>query len=321
MRIRSSTVKVACGSGTYIRSLAADLGAALGGPAHLGSLRRLRVGAFTTDDAHDLDAIAADPPATLLSPRVAMRGLEEFVIDDDQARAVSHGMTFPATVADAAGPRQRAVRGRGSRRRAARGVRAPRGRVAPGGRDRGCRRRRWGRDWGSRVVKVVALEDFTPSDWGAAVTIGAYDGVHLGHQAVLRFVREIADARGHESVCLTFDRHPAEVVRPESAPKQLTSLEQKVELLDGTGYLDRTAILTFDEPRSHEPAEDFVREVLVVHVGCPHRDRRRRLPLRLPPPRQRAVARADGRRARLRGARARLGADRGRGQRPALLVD
>ena len=98
-----ATVRVQCGSGTYIRSLAADLGAALGGPAHLGSLRRLRVGVFTTDDAHDLDAIAADPSATLLSPRVAMRGLEEFVIDDEQARAVSHGMTFPSTVADAAG--------------------------------------------------------------------------------------------------------------------------------------------------------------------------------------------------------------------------
>lgn len=117
-------------------------------------------------------------------------------------------------------------------------------------------------------MKVVALEDFAPSDWGAAVTIGAYDGVHLGHQAVLRFVREIADARGHESVCLTFDRHPAEVVRPESAPKQLTSLAQKVELLDATGYLDRTAILTFDESRSHEPAEDFVREVLVSTLGA-----------------------------------------------------
>src|SRR4029077_10648385 len=57
-------------------------------------------------------------------------------------------------------------------------------------------------------------------------------------------------------------------VRPESAPKLLTTLEQKVELLGETGYLDRTVILTFDEARSREPAEDFVREVLVERLGA-----------------------------------------------------
>jgi riboflavin kinase/FMN adenylyltransferase len=117
-------------------------------------------------------------------------------------------------------------------------------------------------------MEVVALEETVPTARGAAVTIGAYDGVHLGHQAVLRLVRELADARGLDAVCLTFDRHPAEVVRPESAPKLLTTLEQKVELLGSTGYLDRTVILTFDESRSREPAEDFVREVLVDRLGA-----------------------------------------------------
>ena len=98
-----ATVFVECGSGTYIRSLAADLGAALGGLAHLGSLRRLRVGAFTVAEARELDAIAAAPDDALCSPREAMRALEPFVVDADQARAVGHGMTFPVTVADSAG--------------------------------------------------------------------------------------------------------------------------------------------------------------------------------------------------------------------------
>jgi tRNA pseudouridine55 synthase len=98
-----ATIHVECGTGTYIRSLAADLGTALGGPAHLGSLRRLRVGAFTEDDAHDLDTIAAAPDTALCSPREAMRALEPFVVDVDQARAVGHGTAFPVTVADAAG--------------------------------------------------------------------------------------------------------------------------------------------------------------------------------------------------------------------------
>jgi len=102
---------------------------------------------------------------------------------------------------------------------------------------------------------------------GAVVTIGVYDGVHLGHHAVLRLVRELADARGLAAVCVTFDRHPAEVVRPESAPKLLTTPEQKLELLAATGYLDLAFVLTLDEARSQEPAEHFVREVL---AGAAH---------------------------------------------------
>jgi riboflavin kinase/FMN adenylyltransferase len=98
---------------------------------------------------------------------------------------------------------------------------------------------------------------------GSVVTIGVYDGVHLGHHAVLRLVRELADARDLAAVCVTFDRHPAEVVRPESAPTLITSPQQKLELLDATGYLDLCFVLHFDEARSREPAEEFVREVLV----------------------------------------------------------
>ncbi|HSO96954.1 MAG TPA: bifunctional riboflavin kinase/FAD synthetase [Acidimicrobiia bacterium] len=112
-----------------------------------------------------------------------------------------------------------------------------------------------------RVVHDLA--DLQPPGDGSVVTIGAYDGVHLGHQAVLRLVHELAVARRHDAVCVTFDRHPAEVVRPDSAPCLLTTLEQKLELLDATGYLDTTVVIAFDEDRSHEPAEDFVHEVLV----------------------------------------------------------
>ncbi len=97
---------------------------------------------------------------------------------------------------------------------------------------------------------------------GTAVTIGAYDGVHLGHRALLRNLCELAEARGLSTVVVTFDRHPASVVRPESAPTQLTDLEQKLELLAECG-IDRTLVITFDKERSAESAEDFVTEVLV----------------------------------------------------------
>jgi riboflavin kinase/FMN adenylyltransferase len=67
---------------------------------------------------------------------------------------------------------------------------------------------------------------------------------------------------------VTFDRHPAMVVRPESAPKLLTDLDQKLELLSETG-VDYALVVHFDEERAHEPAEEFVQEVLVdrLHAG------------------------------------------------------
>ena len=66
---------------------------------------------------------------------------------------------------------------------------------------------------------------------------------------------------------VTFDRHPASVVRPESAPKQLTGLEQKLELLADCG-IDRTVVVPFDEARADESAEDFVKEVLVDELSA-----------------------------------------------------
>jgi riboflavin kinase/FMN adenylyltransferase len=102
---------------------------------------------------------------------------------------------------------------------------------------------------------------------GTAVTIGAYDGVHLGHRALLRDLCERATALGLSTVVVTFDRHPASVVRPESAPKLLTDLDQKLELLADCG-VDRTLVVPFDRERADESAEDFVREVLVEGLSA-----------------------------------------------------
>lgn len=97
---------------------------------------------------------------------------------------------------------------------------------------------------------------------GTAVTIGAYDGLHLGHRSVIDQVRSVSAGRGLASALVTFDRHPAAVVRPESAPLLLCDLDQKLELLESTG-IDLVVVVTFDAARASETAEDFVREVLV----------------------------------------------------------
>jgi tRNA pseudouridine55 synthase len=105
----SATVLVECSSGTYIRSLAADLGAALGGPAHLGALRRLRVGSFTIDESFPLDAIEADPEGVLVDPAESMRGLERATVDEESARAVAHGSVFSSSAFEVSGPGPYAV--------------------------------------------------------------------------------------------------------------------------------------------------------------------------------------------------------------------
>jgi riboflavin kinase/FMN adenylyltransferase len=111
-------------------------------------------------------------------------------------------------------------------------------------------------------VQVITDVSEPPWDESAVVTIGAYDGVHLGHQAVIAEVRRLAAERGAKSAVVTFDRHPALVVRPESAPQSLTDLDQKLEMLADTG-IDATVVITFDERRSGEEPEEFVKEVLV----------------------------------------------------------
>jgi riboflavin kinase / FMN adenylyltransferase len=100
-----------------------------------------------------------------------------------------------------------------------------------------------------------------PSE-GTVVTIGVYDGVHLGHRAVIAEVKLRAAELGACSAVVTFDRHPAAVVRPESAPLLLTDLDQRLARIKATG-VDYTVVIRFDEARAAESAEDFVERELV----------------------------------------------------------
>jgi riboflavin kinase/FMN adenylyltransferase len=104
-------------------------------------------------------------------------------------------------------------------------------------------------------------------DNGSAVTIGAYDGVHIGHRQVIGKVRRRAASGGLRSVVVTFDKNPAAVVNPASAPLRLTDIELKLELLAGTG-VDQILVIEFDAERAREEAEDFVAEVLVAELSA-----------------------------------------------------
>lgn len=95
----------------------------------------------------------------------------------------------------------------------------------------------------------------------AIVTIGNFDGIHLGHRAILRTVVGRAKDLDGEAVVYTFDPHPRKVLRPESAPGLLTTLDQKLELLAEAG-VDAVVVEPFTLEFARTPAEDFIRRRL-----------------------------------------------------------
>ncbi len=93
-------------------------------------------------------------------------------------------------------------------------------------------------------------------------TIGNFDGVHRGHQRVIAEAIARARALGGSSLAITFDPHPARVLRPEHPTPLITPLKQKLELLAATG-LDATLVLPFDDRLRRTSAQEFAEEVLV----------------------------------------------------------
>jgi riboflavin kinase/FMN adenylyltransferase len=79
---------------------------------------------------------------------------------------------------------------------------------------------------------------------GVAIAIGNFDGVHVGHRALLARARELAEAHGAKSVALTFDPHPSALLSPNGAPPRLTSLERRLELMEASG-LDAVVVEPF----------------------------------------------------------------------------
>jgi riboflavin kinase/FMN adenylyltransferase len=106
----------------------------------------------------------------------------------------------------------------------------------------------------------------TPADLGrTVVTIGMYDGVHRGHQQLIGAAVARAQVMRRPCLLLTFDPHPAEVVRPGSHPAILTSLDRKAELVAGLG-VDAMCVLPFTAEFMRLPPETFTHTVLVEHL-------------------------------------------------------
>ncbi|HYW47392.1 MAG TPA: bifunctional riboflavin kinase/FAD synthetase [Bryobacteraceae bacterium] len=107
-----------------------------------------------------------------------------------------------------------------------------------------------------------------PADFGpSALTIGNFDGVHVGHRQILRRLKELAAERGWKSSVLTFDPHPTRVVAPERAPRLMTSPERRAELMREEG-IEQVLVLPFTHEVALLTPEQFVRDLLVEKLGA-----------------------------------------------------
>ena len=114
---------------------------------------------------------------------------------------------------------------------------------------------------------VRGIEHFRrPSDRPVVVTIGTFDGIHLGHQEILRRVLDTADKSDSEPILVTFHPHPKTVVTPNDAPLLLTTIEEKERFLPHF-FRGTVLILDFNAELRNLTAEEFVRDILIGRLG------------------------------------------------------
>jgi riboflavin kinase / FMN adenylyltransferase len=117
------------------------------------------------------------------------------------------------------------------------------------------------------VRTLVGLESLRPAESGAAVTIGTFDGLHLGHRSLVARTTEIAREHGFVATAITWDRHPFATLRPGAVPSLISSAERKVELIDAAG-VETLVVLPFDKEFSTWAPEEFVSRVLSLGLGA-----------------------------------------------------
>ena len=113
---------------------------------------------------------------------------------------------------------------------------------------------------------IRGLNNVKPSHRGCVLTIGKFDGVHLGHQAVLSNVLEKARALDLPATVMVFEPQPEEVFTPHRAPARISPLREKYELLKTQG-VDRLLAVRFNADFARQSADTFVHDLLVDKLG------------------------------------------------------
>lgn len=118
---------------------------------------------------------------------------------------------------------------------------------------------------------ITSLAGIDPADFarGTAVAVGKFDGVHLGHRAIIAALKRASDERGLDAVVFTFENNPLTLLSPDSCPRPVASPSQRVELLEATG-IDCCVMVPFDREFAEITARDFIEQLLVGKLRVNH---------------------------------------------------
>jgi riboflavin kinase / FMN adenylyltransferase len=121
---------------------------------------------------------------------------------------------------------------------------------------------------GRDAFAVYRLLDEIPAGFGPTIAaVGNFDGVHLGHRAILGAAAAEAQKTGGRAVAITFNPHPEQFLRPARAPKLITPLPERLRLLAETG-IDAVLVLPFDAALAHLSPSDFAQQILIAALGA-----------------------------------------------------
>lgn len=237
---------VDCGQGAYIRSLAHDLGEALGCGAHLDFLQRTRVGDFLLENSYDLEQIGEmlekGDHSFLISMNDALSHLPAWICREEEISALSHGNATPCR--EAALPMEQPLR-----------ILDPRGQLLAIG--------HLSEDGLLNMDKVLVEAIDPPEQKSYAVcAIGNFDGLHLGHRALLQHAVWRKRRLGGKSALLTFSPHPLALIKG-TPPPLLLSERLKKQLAKEELGMDAVVTLPFTEELMHLSPEEFVEQVIL----------------------------------------------------------
>lgn len=111
-------------------------------------------------------------------------------------------------------------------------------------------------------MKIIKSLKQLPTFDNSVVTIGSFDGVHLGHRQIFKYLKEVAQHTGGESIVITFEPHPQELLNPNSDFFRINTLDEKIELINKEG-LDYLVILPFTHELASMSFQDFFEKILI----------------------------------------------------------
>ncbi len=239
-------IEVECGQGTYIRSIAHDLGQLCGCGAHLAHLQRLQVGDFRIETALTLERlaeiIAAGEDDWLLPMQYPLANWPRFVVTDQQLRQVLHGN--PLCLGPETEPVELCLVENSD------GVLLGIANILNNDTKEGAV---------LNMTKVLA--DPPAAKKYDAVVIGNFDGVHLGHRALFSELYRIKQQTGAVTAAVTFDPHPMALIKGKMPPL-LNAAEAKIALIKKYFAVDEVVVLPFDQQLMNSTPQQFVDRII-----------------------------------------------------------